>query len=75
MLLHADDVHTDTAVAYAVREVCALPAERCLDLARELGESRTAELTTIPDRRHAEEVVRRLQIFGLRATLRQAADV
>ncbi|WAL64422.1 ATP-dependent Clp protease adaptor ClpS [Amycolatopsis cynarae] len=70
VVVHNDDVNTHIGVAYAVREVYGLPAERGLMLADEVHETGEAELTWCASREQAEETVRGLQLLGLRATVR-----
>lgn len=70
VVVHNDDVHTFADVAYVMREVYGLPPGRGWALAAEVHERGETDLTWCAGREQAEELAGRIQLFGLRATVR-----
>ncbi|HKS47262.1 MAG TPA: ATP-dependent Clp protease adaptor ClpS [Amycolatopsis sp.] len=73
VIVHDDDVNSYAVTAFVVHEVCGLPLARGLELALTADLAGEAELTWCDSREQAEELVARIQVCGLLATVRRGS--
>lgn len=67
--MHNDDANTHAGVAYVVGRVFGLPVDRGFEFADDVHESGSSVLTWCSTQDTAEDLVARLQVHGLHATV------
>ncbi|GAA5154744.1 ATP-dependent Clp protease adaptor ClpS [Amycolatopsis dongchuanensis] len=70
VVVHNDNANTFVGVAYVMGRVFGLPVDRGFEFADDVHESGEATVTWCSTQEAAEQLAARLQVHGLRATIR-----